>query len=265
MGRQGRQLGGFLLGIVFAAGVPACVPTKPPVVVDLTYPFSEETIYWPTNKHFQWEKTDWGMTPAGYWYASANYAASEHGGTHIDAPIHFAQGRSTVDHIPVERLLGPAVVVDVRRQCRSNPDYEVTVQDLLDWEANHGPISPGELVLIWSGWGERWPDAKRYLGTETPQDSRSLHFPGLSAAAAEFLVAQRHVRGVGIDTASIDPGRSRDFPAHRILNGADLYVLENVAALDRLPPRGANVFALPMKIKGGTGGPVRILALLPAR
>ncbi|MBI3604042.1 MAG: cyclase family protein [Nitrospirae bacterium] len=242
---------------------PACAPTRPPTLIDLTHDFSRETVYWPNNKHFQWEKTDWGTTPAGYWYASANFSASEHGGTHIDAPIHFGRDRRTVDQIPLERLTGPAIVIDVRSQCAANPDYELTAADLLAWESIYGRIQADALVLMYSGWGQRWPDPPRYLGSETPDDPRTLHFPGFSREAAEFLVTQRSVRGVGIDTASIDPGRSRDFPAHRVLNGADVYALENVAALEQLPPKGATVWSLPIKIKGGTGGPVRIVAVLP--
>jgi kynurenine formamidase len=168
-----------------------------------------------------------------------------------------------VDEIPLGQLIAPAIVIDVRPQCRVNSDYEVTVADVLAWETRHGRIEPGAVVFIFSGWGERWPDAGRYLGTSALQDPTSLHFPGLSRDAAEFLVTQRDVKGVGIDTASIDPGRSRDFPVHRVLNGANVYALENVAALDQLPPRGATVYALPMKIKGGTGAPVRIIGLVP--
>lgn len=253
----------LLVGSLTVGLLSACAPARTQTLVDLTHAFDEETIYWPTNKHFHWEKTDWGMTAAGYWYASANFSASEHGGTHIDAPIHFGQGRRAVDQIPVERLIGPAVVIDVRPQCKTAPDYELTVEDLLKWESGHGRIQDNTLVLMLSGWGQRWPDHKRYLGSDTPDNPQTLHFPGFSREAAEFLVSQRAVRGVGIDTASIDPGRALDFPAHRVLNGADVYALENVAALDRLPPRGVTVIALPIKIKGGTGGPVRIIAVVP--
>lgn len=241
----------------------ACTLAAPPAMVDLTHAFDQDTIYWPHNKQFQWSRTSWGMTNGGYWYASADFSASEHGGTHIDAPIHFGRDRSTVDQIPLERLAGPAVVIDVRAQCASNQDYELTVADIQAWEARHGRIPEGAIVFMLSGWGKRWPDKKRYLGSETPEDPLSLRFPGLSRDAAEFLVTNRAIRGAGIDTASIDPGRSRDFPTHRVLNGADVYALENVAELERLPPRGATVFALPIKIKGGTGGPVRIVALVP--
>ena len=251
------------IGIIMLVLPVACLSNHPRQFVDLTYPFDEHTVYWPNNPSFQWEKTDWGMTASGYWYAAAKFSTGEHGGTHIDAPIHFAQGRPTIDEIPVNQLTGPAVVIDARSQCEQNVDYELTTQDLLNWESRYGRIPDGALVFMWSGWGQRWPDRVRYFGTPTPDDARSLHFPGLSPQLAEWLIHHRMIRGVGIDTASIDPGRSPDFKTHRILNGADLYILENVASLDRLPQQGATLMALQMKIKGGTGGPVRIVAWLP--
>ena len=249
------------VGLIFVL-CGACGPPRPYSLVDLTHSFGAETVYWPTNKPFQWEKTDWGVTPSGYWYASANFAASEHGGTHLDAPIHFGEGRRTVDQIPVEQLTGPAVVIDATSRCAIDRDYTLTVHDILAWESQYGRIPNGALVFLLSGWSERWPDRHRYLGTVTPEDPRTLHFPGFSPDAADFLITRRAIRGVGIDTASIDPGQSRDFPVHRLLGRADVYALENVTALDRLPPIGATVWALPMKIQGGTGGPVRIIAVL---
>ncbi len=251
------------IGTVLPTLLMACASTHPRQFVDLTYPFDDSTVYWPNNPSFQWEKPDWGTAASGYWYASAKFSTGEHGGTHMDAPIHFAEGRSTIDEISVDRLSGPAIVIDARVQCEANADYELTVQDLVNWESRYGRIPDGALIFMWSGWGQQWPNRVRYLGTPTPDDARTLHFPGLSSQAAEFLIHQRTIRGVSIDTASIDPGRSPDFPAHRILNGAEVYILENVASLNRLPPHGAVVMALPMKIKGGTGAPVRIVAWLP--
>lgn len=252
-----------VVGLLVAAGMAACAPVPSGQLVDLTHAFDQDTVYWPNNRPFLWERTDWGMTSGGYWYASASFSASEHGGTHMDAPIHFGQGRRTVDQIPVEHLTGPAVVIDVRSQCGKQADYELTVEDLLAWESRHGRIPDSAIVLMLSGWGSRWPDRQRYLGSSTPDDPRTLHFPGFSKNAADFLVTQRAVRGLGIDTASIDPGRSSDFPVHQVIGHADVYALENVAELERLPPRGATLWALPIKIKGGTGGPVRIVAIIP--
>ncbi len=230
--------------------------------VDLTYPFSEQTIYWPVDQPFHWERTKWGPSPGGYWYASATYGASEHGGTHLDSPIHFAEHGRTVDEIPLSELIGPAVVVDISETCQRDADYQLQRSDLTAWETTHDTIPAGTIVLIRTGWGRFWPDKARYLGTAKKGDVANLHFPGISREAAEWLV-RRQVAGIGIDTPSLDAGASQDFLAHRAINGAGIYGLENVAHLDRLPPKGAWLIVLPMKIEGGTGAPTRIVALLP--
>ena len=231
-------------------------------VVDLTYSLEEAGVYWPTAKPFQWTKDSWGMSAGGYWYTSASFASSEHCGTHLDSPIHFAEGKATTDEIPLERLIAPAVMVDVAGACAKDRDYALRVEDLAAWEKKHGRVPEGAITLVRTGWGKYWPDKKRYLGDDRAGDASNLHFPGLSKEAAGWL-AGRKVAGVGIDTASIDPGPSRDFMVHRILNGAGIYGLENVANLERVPAKGATLVALPMKIRGGTGGPVRIIAILP--
>ena len=232
-------------------------------LVDLTYPLDEQTVFWPTNKPFTWEKAAWGRTPKGYWYASGDFSMSEHGGTHIDAPNHFAEGRLAVDEIPLQKLIAPAVVIDVRPSVEANRDYRLSRKDLQGWENRHGQIPQGAVVLMLTGWGAGWPDKSRYLGSATPSDPTTLHFPGFSREAAEYLVKERQIDGIGIDTPSIDYGPSQDFIVHQVVNGANLYGLENVANLDKLPPKGAILLALPIKIKGGTGGPVRIIAVLP--
>lgn len=256
-----------LLNLLLAAGAGLAQThprsaVDPRRVVDLTYPYNAQTVYWPTAERFQWKKEAWGVAPGGYWYASAGFCTSEHGGTHLDSPIHFAEGKWTTAEIPLERLIGPAVVVDIRAACEKDRDYRLTPADLRAWEKRHGPIRPGDIVLVRTGWGRYWPDLKQYLGSDKRGDASGLSFPGLSKEAAELLV-ERKVSGVGIDTASLDYGRSTDFIVHRILNAANIYGLENVAHLERLPARGATLIALPMKIEGGTGGPVRIIGLLP--
>ncbi|HEY6400819.1 MAG TPA: cyclase family protein [Blastocatellia bacterium] len=232
-------------------------------IVDLTYVFDEKTIYWPTAKPFQWEKESWGKSAGGYWYTAARYAASEHGGTHLDAPIHFGESRLAADEIPLSRLVAPAVVIDISEAAAKNADYLLTVEDIASWEKANGQIPDNSIALVRSGWGKFWPDRKRYLGADAPGDTANLHFPGVSREAAEFLAKQRKIDGIGIDTASIDYGQSKDFIAHQILNAANIYGLENVANLERLPAKGATLIALPMKIKGGTGGPARIIAITP--
>ena len=231
--------------------------------VDLTYDFDERTIYWPTDAPFRWRKTKWGPAPDGSWYASATYSASEHGGTHLDSPVHFAEGGLTADAIPLAKLIGPAVVIDVTKACAADRDYRLAVADVAAWERAHGRIPDGAIVAVRTGWGKTWPDKASYLGDATPGDVAHLHFPGISREAAEFLARERKVSGVGIDTASLDHGPSRDFLAHRALTAAGLYGLENLAHLERLPEAGATLIALPMKIKGGSGGPTRVIAILP--
>ena len=232
-------------------------------LVDLTYELDEAAIAWPTNRPFHRDQTAWGITAQGYWYASADFSMSEHAGTHIDAPIHFAQDRPSVDRIAVDRLVAPVAVVDVGETASRDADYRLRVEDLQGWEARHGPIPAGAIVVMRSGWGRHWPDRGAYLGSTTPGDVTTLHFPGFSRAAAEFLVRERVIVGIGIDTASVDYGPSRDFIVHRIVSAAGLYALENVAHADRLPEAGALLIALPVKIKGGTGGPVRLVGVLP--
>jgi kynurenine formamidase len=230
-------------------------------LVDLTHTLDENSVYWPTEKPFEWRKSFWGTAEGGYWYASASFTASEHLGTHIDSPIHFGKGQATTDTIELKKLIGPAVVIDVSSACGRDADYQVSAADIEAWEKKNGRIPAGAIVLMRTGWSKFWPDRGKYLGSATPGDTKRLHFPGISADSARLLV-ERKVDGVGIDTASLDFGQSRDFRTHQILNGAGIYGLENVANLERLPVAGATVIAMPVKIRSGTGGPVRILAIL---
>lgn len=250
-----------LLSLLFFGAWAFAVDEKK--IVDMTYPFSEETLHWPTARAFKLEKVNEGITPQGFWFASYDYCASEHVGTHMDAPFHFARGKWTVDQVPLERLIGPAAVIDVSRRAEANPDYQLQVADIRTWEKRHGRIPPGAIVLMHSGWAKFWGDRKRYFGTDQPGDVVNLRFPGFSREAAEFLVKERRVNAVGVDTPSIDYGPSRDFIVHQVFGQANIPIFENVANVDRLPAKGATVFAIPMKIKGGTGAPLRIFAILP--
>ena len=232
-------------------------------VLDLTYAFNESTIHWPTARPFALLRTAFGKTEGGYWYAAGDLCLAEHTGTHMDAPIHFAQGGLTADRVPLTSLIGPAAVIDVRAEAAADPDYRVSVADLRRWEQANGAIPRGAIVLALTGWGRFWPDRAKYLGSDRPGDARDLHFPGFAAEAAEFLVTEREIDAVGIDTASLDHGPSRDFPVHRVLAAANKPGLENIANLDRLPPLGAQIIALPMKIADGSGGPARVIGVLP--
>jgi kynurenine formamidase len=234
--------------------------------IDLSHDFSSETIYWPTAKPFALEVVSAQRTPAGYYYAANNFSAAEHGGTHLDAPIHFAEGRHTADQVPLDRLVGPAVVIDVVARADADADYRLDVPALEEWERRNGRIPDGTIVLLRTGWSTRWPDKSRYLGTAKTGSVgvAELHFPGIDSSAARWLAADRRVKAVGIDTPSIDYGQSETFDTHRILMAQNIPAFENVTNLERLPASGAFVVALPMKIKGGSGGPLRIVALIPA-
>lgn len=231
-------------------------------LIDLTHSYNANTVYWPSGPaHFSLERLHFGDTDAGFFYSANAFCTPEHGGTHLDAPIHFARDRETAERIPLERLIGPAVVIDVSDKAAADRDYRVSAADVLAFEARHGRIAPGTPVLVRTGWARHWPDAAAYLGHAT--DATKLHFPSYGEDAARLLVEQRHVALLGIDTASIDFGPAADFPVHRIAAAANVPGLENVTGLEALPPRGAILVALPMKIEGGSGGPTRVIALVP--
>lgn len=232
--------------------------------VDLSHDFSEETIYWVTAEPFKRTTVAEGHTDKGYYYSAYNFSGAEHGGTHIDAPIHFAEGKKTVDQIELDQLIAPGVKIDVSAKAAANPDYLITADDIRNWEAENGKIPELGIVLFNTGFSAKWPDKKAYLGTNQrgPDAVKDLHFPGLHPDAAKWLVENRKMRAVGLDTASVDYGQSTDFGSHIALMTANIPAFENVANLDQLPSKGFHIIALPMKIKGGSGGPLRIVAFV---
>ncbi len=233
-------------------------------LVDLTHPFNEETLYWPTaSSGFELMELAFGETPAGWFYSAYAFCAPEHGGTHLDAPAHFSVNGTPTHAIPLEDLIAPAVLIDVSVKADVDRNYRLTVADVLEFEARHGAIGSGIIVLLRTGWSDRWPDADAYLGDDTPGDATRLAFPSYGDDAARLLVEQRGVVMLGVDTASIDYGPSEDFTVHRIAAARNVEGLENLTGLEELPPTGFTVLALPIKIEGGSGGPVRVVALVP--
>jgi kynurenine formamidase len=232
-------------------------------IVDLTYTFDERTIYWPTEKGFILQFEERGETAEDYFYAAASYSAHEHGGTHCDAPRHYNAEGITLDEVPLKHCVGPAAVIDFSTRAAIDPDAMMGVDDITAYETSYGRIPDGAIVVARSGWGKYWPDRKRYMGTDKPGDVAGLRFPGYSAAAVDFLLKNRRVVAIAIDTASIDPGNSKDFPVHRLWLGANKPGFENLAHAENLPAKGATIFCIPMKIGKGTGGPTRMFALLP--
>jgi kynurenine formamidase len=233
--------------------------------LDLSHSYNSDTIYWPTEEGFVLESNFAGITGKGYYYAANSFRSAEHGGTHLDAPVHFAEGKWTTEQIPLDRLVARAVVIDVSAACAGNPDYQVGVEDLTDWESLHGTIPSGAAVLFSTGYSQYWPDRVMYMGTAErgAEAVAKLHFPGIHPEAARWLRDLRNITAIGIDTPSIDYGQSILFETHRILFEENIPAFENVAGPDRLPPTGAWVIALPMKIEGGSGGPLRIMAAVP--
>jgi len=233
-------------------------------LVDLTHALDENTLFWPTSPtRFQLDRLSYGETPGGWFYASNSFSLPEHGGTHLDAPIHFHRGGVTSDAIDLKRLIAPPVVIDVTAQAARDADYRLTVADVNAFERAHGRIAAGTIVLLRTGWSSRWPDAKRYLGDDTPGDASHLHFPSYGADAVRLLVADRKIAALGVDVASIDYGASTDFMVHRIASEAGVPGFENLTGLEQLPATGAVLLALPMKIRGGSGGPLRAVAVVP--
>lgn len=264
----------ILYTFLFCLALTACIPPAPDKApapftgghwIDLTYNFDETTVYWPTAETFRLDTVFEGTTDSGFYYSAYQYCAAEHGGTHLDAPVHFAEGKLPMEQIPLEQLIGQAIVLDVSAKAAANADYLVTQADFEAWESANGPLPQGVIVLLRTGFGKFWPDRARYMGTAERGAAAvaKLHFPGLHPDAAKWLLANRSIKAVGLDTPSIDYGQSTLFESHRILFEKNVPAFENLANLDQLPSKGVWVIALPMKIKGGSGGPLRAVAWVP--
>ncbi|WP_339755248.1 cyclase family protein [Algoriphagus aquimarinus] len=244
------------------------ISTEPfinPQWIDLSYAFDSTTLYWPNNPDgFQHRVDAEGVTDLGYYYSSYTILTPEHGGTHLDAPIHFYEKGETVDELPLSKLTGEAVVIDVSALALENRDYLIDSVAVLNWEAEHGKIPEQAMVLFRTGYGKFYPDREAYFGTAKmgAEAIPELHFPGIQPETAAWLAKSRNVKAVGLDTPSLDYGQSKDFAAHQALMENQIPGFENVANLDLLPSKGIYVIALPMKIKGGSGGPLRIIAMI---
>jgi kynurenine formamidase len=261
----------FGLGVALAAGALGLADRGQQIdltratLIDLTHAYNDRTIYWPTAPaRFRLERLAYGPTPGGYFYSSYSFSTPEHGGTHIDAPIHFSERGRTVDELPLGQLIAPGIVIDVSAPAAADADHRLTRDDVLAFERRHGRIAQGTIVLLRTGWSRRWPDVKAYLGDDRPGDASALRFPSFGADAARLLVDDRGAAALGVDTASIDYGRSSDFMVHRIAAARQVPGLENLTNLERLPATGATVLALPVKIEKGSGGPVRVVAVVGA-
>lgn len=233
--------------------------------IDLTHNFSDETLFWPTAESFQLDTVSAGMTEAGFYYEAYSFCAAEHGGTHLDAPIHFSEGKKSVHELSIDQLTGRAVIIDVTEKVEENRDYQILPGDITGWEEEYGELPDDIIVLFYTGMSAQWPDAESYLGTANRGEEalEELSFPGIHPDTAEWIVANRAVKVVGLDTPSLDYGQSELFETHQILFEEEIPGFENVANLEQLPTTGAYIIALPMKIENGSGAPLRIVAHLP--
>ena len=261
----------FLFSLLFSFGCQENqndtkkIETTSKKIIDLSHEFSKETIYWVTAKEFELDTVFKGKTDKGFYYSANNITTAEHGGTHIDAPIHFAEGGQSVNEIPLEKLMGNAIKIDVSSKSLNNPDYLISIKDFTNWEEKHKQEIPEKsIILLETGYSKYYPDKVKYLGTDLrgPEAVKLLHFPGLSPKAAEWLVKNRNINAIGLDTPSIDYGQSEYFKSHVILLSEGIPAFENLSNLDQLPENNFEVIALPMKIKGGSGGPLRIVAIV---
>lgn len=235
----------------------AGIPSGETRIIDLSYAIDDKLVPWPGDSRVFEAKVN--ASPETQGYFTRSFWMLEHYGTHLDAPIHFPPGKISVDKIPAEKLFGPAVVIDARAEGAKNADYQLPPSRILKWESAHGRIPSGAIVLLRTGWASRWPDAQRYRN----QDANStMHFPGFSIDAARMLL-DRGASGLGCDTLSAEYGASKDFALHRLTLGSGIYHLENLANLSALPESGAFLIVAPIKLAGGSGGPVRVFAILP--
>jgi kynurenine formamidase len=232
------------------------IPSGKTRVLDLSYAINDKLVPWPGDKRFFEAQVNATVEKNGYFTRS--FWMLEHYGTHLDAPIHFPPGKLTVDQIPTKQLFGPAVVLDVRAEAAKDADYQLGPARIEEWEREHGRIPSGAIALLRTGWSSRWPDAQGYRN----QDAEGkMHFPGFSVEAVKMLI-DRHVSGLGCDTASADYGASSNFAVHHLALGAGLYHLENLSDLSELPEAGAFLIVAPIKLEGGSGGPVRVFAIM---
>ncbi|NKB33819.1 MAG: cyclase family protein [Pseudomonadales bacterium] len=231
-------------------------------LIDLSHAYDDTTLFWPTSPiDFEHNELAYGPSGNGYFYSAYTFATPEHGGTHLDAPIHFSEGAETVGQLELNDLFAPLVIVDVTAQANRDRNYRLQAEDIQQFENEHGTIAAGSAVFIRTGWSRYWPDAQSYLGDDTPGDASNLSFPGLGVGAAELLMS-RDIALIGIDTASIDYGPTENFPVHVVLATEAVPALENLTNLQRLPQTGAYVLAAPMKIGEGSGAPARVIAFV---
>lgn len=224
-----------------------------PRVLDLTHLMGAESPVWPGNEPFEAEpmKT---FENDGFYQQKVSFW--EHTGTHIDAPVHFIEDGAYADAIDIRDLIAPLAVIDISQRASEDPDTALTVDDILAYEADFGKLPAGALVAMYSGWDRYWSDPDAFVNLDA---DGVQHYPGFDPDAAEFLVTQRDIAGIAVDTLSQDPGNSTDFGTHITILGAGKYGIEGMNALGEIDPAGGHAFIGAPKWSGSSGGPARIL------
>ncbi|XP_052093777.1 isatin hydrolase-like [Mytilus californianus] len=255
---------GRILMLTLVTYVAVCVSCLEYQVVDLTHNHGKDSIYWPTHSGYERYIDQRGIFEGtNIWVASNTIKTTEHLGTHLDAPQHFNEFSWTTHQIPIENLVGPGVIVNVKSKVVSSADYTVTKADLEEWEDQYGKIPDGAIVLMNSGWHDRYPDKTRVFNTQNPNDTTSFHFPSWGKDAVSWLLAHRSIHVLGVDVPSLDYGQSKDFPVHILISQENIPGLENVGYLDKIPESGTIISCAVMKIVDGSGSPARVFALIP--
>jgi kynurenine formamidase len=256
----------FLVGCSLAVALLLFAQRKPTMpdqsalrsVIDLTHGLNDHSPNWEGSQKSPFQATELGNIQRDGYYSRV-FTTQEHYGTHLDAPAHFSAGAWTVDQIPADRLVRPLAVIDVRKQVRGNPDYEVTVQDIAAWESAHGMIPEAAVVLAYTGWDERWNSMKEY---RDELGDHLTHYPGFGLEAVKFLVKNRGAVGLGTDTMSVEKGETTTYPVHQFTSKEGVYHLENLTNLSLVPLSGATIVVAPIKLENGSGGPARVLVLV---
>ncbi|WP_066425956.1 cyclase family protein [Anabaena sp. 4-3] len=193
-------------------------------------------------------------------YHLRRFSLGEHSATHINAPNSFYQAGVGIDQYSAQSLIVPAVVIDISTAATVNPDYILTIADVMAWEVQHGEIASGSVVLLYTGWQNKWSDKNAFFN----QDADGImHFPGFGREVTEFLLQERRIAGVGIDTHGVDSGREQSFTTNRLVLAQQGIVLENLTNLDQLPPKGTTLAIGILRLRRGSGSPVGVLALVP--
>jgi kynurenine formamidase len=233
-------------------------PSSFRTIIDLTHNLNDRSPNWEGTVESPYRATELGNIERDGYY-SRIFTTQEHYGTHLDAPAHFAAGAWTVEQIPAERLVRPLAVIDVRKQCAGNADYEVSLADISAWEREHGAIPNGAVVLANTGWDAKWNSSKQF---RNELSDGLTHYPGFSLEAAKLLVKERGVVGLGIDTMSVEMGATTTYPVHCFTSREGVYHLENLTNLAQVPAAGAMIVIAPVKLEKGSGAPARVFALI---